>query len=782
MSDDLIQITVDGTKLQARKGQMLIEVTDQAGIDVPRFCYHKKLSVAANCRMCLVDVEKAPKPLPACATPVMPNMVVHTRSELAKNAQKGTMEFLLINHPLDCPVCDQGGECELQDVALSYGESASDYVEGKRVVMDKYIGPLIATEMTRCIHCTRCVRFGEEIAGVRELGATGRGENLRIGTYIEKSVVSELSGNIIDLCPVGALTAKPSRFSSRAWELSQHESISPHDSMGANTFIHTDKGVINRVVPRENEAVNEVWISDRDRFAYQGLNAADRALTPLLRIDGKLQTCDWETALNHTVAAIEAADSELSAIVSAYATIEEQYLAQKLVRSTGSSNIDHRIGQMDFQDQEFAPVMPWLGMEISGLENLKAALLIGSNIRKEHPIAGLRLRKAALDGAQISLLNTLKVPLHFDAFEHIAASPQNFLLDLAAIAKAAGASLNTITSMPRLNPLEKHERIAKSLNREEHSHVVLGPQVVSSAHYSLIRLIAAELAEATGSQLVYLPEAGNTCGAWLSGCIPHRKEGGVSVSAAGKTAWEILSGSNKALILMGVEPELDAANPAAAMLAIKDAGKVIVISNFVSESIQAYADIVLPQSVFTESSGTYVNASGRWQFCRGAVSPLGSSRPGWKILRSIASLLEKEGFDYESSEQIRQDLKTACESIKLDNQCELQQSVWPDSKSDAVYRVGTTPIYSTDPIVRRATALQNTSDAKIYASIHPSLAESLKLINGDNVKARQESNFSMELTLRIDDAIPSGCVGLPTGVIQTSGLGNPDIHTELEKV
>ncbi|MCL4150271.1 UNVERIFIED_CONTAM: hypothetical protein GTU68_040547, partial [Idotea baltica] len=384
---------------------MLIEVTDAAGIDVPRFCYHKKLSVAANCRMCLVEVEKAPKPLPACATPVMPDMVVKTKSKLAREAQQGTMEFLLINHPLDCPICDQGGECELQDVAMGYGGSASQYTEGKRVVMDKYIGPLIATEMTRCIHCTRCVRFGEEIAGIRELGATGRGEQVRIGTYIEKSVVSEVSGNVIDICPVGALTARPSRYSARAWELNQAPSVSPHDSVGANVFVHMDGNKVNRVIPRDNEAVNEVWIADRDRFSYQGLTNSDRVTKPMVRVGGELVESDWSTALDKATEILKAAGNDLGVLASASLPVEELFATQKLARAMGTVNIDHRLGQSDFSAQEQSPVMPWLGMQLADLETLDAALLIGSNIRKDQPIAALRLRKSALKGGQISFIN-----------------------------------------------------------------------------------------------------------------------------------------------------------------------------------------------------------------------------------------------------------------------------------------------------------------------------------------------------------------------------------------
>ncbi len=781
MSDDLIQITVDGKSLEARKGQMLIEVTDDAGIDVPRFCYHKKLSVAANCRMCLVEVEKAPKPLPACATPVMPDMVVHTRSELARKAQKGTMEFLLINHPLDCPICDQGGECELQDVALGYGDGSSQYTEGKRVVMDKYIGPLIATEMTRCIHCTRCVRFGEEIAGVREMGATGRGENVRIGTYIEKSIVSEVSGNIIDVCPVGALTARPSRFSARAWELSQHASISPHDSVGANIFIHTDKKTVNRVVPRENESVNEVWISDRDRFAYQGLNAAGRVVKPMVRLNGELVETDLETALDATQDAIKSAGSDVSALASPYSTLEEMYLLQKLIRGLGSSDIDHRLGQQDFIDQDSAPIMPWLGMEISELENIQAALLIGSNIRKEQPIAALRLRKAAIKGASVSLINTKQAPVHFDALENIAVSPDALLLELAGVLKACGGSASGIDA-PDVEASDAQQRIADSLKDNEKSVVVIGSQAVAESNYSVIRALSAAIANATGSTLAYLPEAGNTAAAWLSGCVPHRGVAGSQAEKVGKNATEILSTPGKVLLLLGAELELDAANPQAATSALEAAGKVIVVGSYLSPAMQATADVVLPQATYAESAGTYVNASGRWQFVRGATVAVGDSRPGWKLLRALGTNADIEGFDFDSIDQVSQEVQAACADIELSNELKPVALEWPASAEKGLTRIGANTLYSTDPIVRRSKSLQKTEDAQVFVVVNPETAEKLSLTDGDSVKATQGEGVSPALAFKIDSSVPCDCVWIPTGVSEVTSLGVVNSTIQLEKV
>lgn len=783
MSDDLIQITVDGKTLQARKGQMLIEVTDQAGIDIPRFCYHKKLSVAANCRMCLVEVEKAPKPLPACATPVMPDMVVKTQSEIAKAAQQGTMEFLLINHPLDCPVCDQGGECELQDVALGYGSGVSDYVEGKRVVMDKNIGPLIATEMTRCIHCTRCVRFGEEIAGVRELGATGRGENVRIGTYIEKSVASELSGNVIDLCPVGALTAKPSRFTARAWELSQHQSLSIHDSVGSNTYVHTDKGDVHRVVPRENEEINEVWISDRDRFAYQGLNAPDRVLTPMISVDGQLQSCSWEQALEKTTELIEQAGNKFSGLVSAYSSTEELYLAQKLVRAMGSNNIDHRISQTDFSDQRSAPVMPWLGMAFGDLENLDAALLVGSNIRKDSPIGGLRLRKAAMKGAAISLLNNSPTPLHFDSAHNLSADPAGLLEALAGILRAAGGELDEFNNLPEISVTKQHQAIADSLKQGETAAVFLGAQAVRSPDFSLIRALASKLADTAGSSFGYIPEAGNTCGAWLSGCVPHRSVGGKLIGGVGRNAKNILAKSKDTIMLMGLEPELDAADPAGALEALKSLSNVIVVSSYLTDTMREYATLVLPQAVYTESSGTYVNANGQWQSIRAARTAEGESRPGWKILRALGSSLQKPGFSYNSSEEVLQDLYAACKDMQLDNTYSVENMDWPSTLEAGLYHAGAMPIYATDPVVRRANALQKTEDAKASEiTISPALASQIGLAAGDKAIIKQNQRQTEPMVVKLDESTPERCVCFPTGVVNTSGLGSPEHTLELEKV
>ena len=771
MSDDTIQITVDGKPLSAKRGQMLIEVTDQAGIDVPRFCYHKKLSVAANCRMCLVEVEKAPKPLPACATPVMPDMVVHTASKLARDAQKGTMEFLLINHPLDCPICDQGGECELQDVAMGYGNGASQYTEGKRVVFDKYIGPLIATEMTRCIHCTRCVRFGEEIAGIRELGATGRGENVRIGTFIEKSVVSELSGNVIDICPVGALTARPSRYTARSWELSQQPSISPHDSVGSNVFIHLDGSTVNRVVPRDNESINEVWIADRDRFSYQALNSSDRVTSPMVRVDGKLQATDWPTAL--AAAADKLQDKDLGVLASPSVTLEELYLSQKLGRALGSNNIDHRLGQLDFSVQDSAPVMPWLGMQLSDLETLDAALLVGSNIRKDQPIAALRLRKSALKGAAISFVNPKHFPLHFDAAEMITTRYDRMVSELYCVARAAGADLAGMNDAPAADCDERHQRIAESLKSGERAAVFIGNIAVHHPDYAALQYLANALARATGATLGMLPERANTAGAWLAGAVPHRGAGGSNISTPGKNAQEMLESPLKTYLLVGAELEYDAANPAHAIKALADASSVVAISSFMSGSLAEHADVILPAATFTETFGTYVNATGTWQSMRGATNPHGDARPAWKIFRVLAGELELDGFEYESPEAVTRELQGLCGNVQLGNLTDFASAPAfsaPDSAN--MLRAGETPIYATDPIVRRSQPLQKSMDGKqAFASMGASEMSKLSLSDGDSVSVQQNGS-AVTLPAKLDNDVPEGCVWVPAGLPETAALGS----------
>ncbi len=776
MSDDTVNITVDGRTLPAKKGQMLIEVTDAAGINVPRFCYHKKLSVAANCRMCLVEVEKAPKPLPACATPVMPDMIVHTQSSLAREAQQGTMEFLLINHPLDCPICDQGGICELQDVAMGYGQSASQYTEGKRVVFDKYIGPLIATEMTRCIHCTRCVRFGEEIAGIRELGATGRGENVRIGTYIAKSVVSEVSGNVIDICPVGALTARPSRYSARAWELRQQPSIAPHDSIGSNVSVFIDGSTVNQVVPRDNESVNEVWISDRDRFSYQGLRHAERMTTPLVREGEALVPTDWSSALARAAAVLTptpGSEADLGTLVAPHSTLEELYLAQKLTRGLGSPHIDHRLSQVDFSQAKADPVMPWLGMNLPDLETLNAALLVGSNIRKDQPIAALRLRKSALAGAEISLINPKRVPLNFEAAEQITVRYDRLVEQMHALAVAAGCDLSALEGAPGDAQVStQHQRIVESLKSGERSAVMLGNLAAAHPARATLLYLARQIARATNATVSLLPERGNTAGAWLAGAVPHRGPGGVAADREGSNAAQLLAGGARRYLLVNAETDYDAASPAAAAQALHDADGVVALASYLSPTLASTADVILPIAEFTETFGTYVNAAGQWQTTKGAVAPPGEARPGWKVFRVLAEALGLEGFGFDSPEAITQEVQRACTSVELNNLLDADDKLeYPGSLAAPMVRSGETPIYRTDPLVRRSQPLQKSTDGKqAFMSMNASVLASIGASEGDAVTIDQGGARAV-LPAKLDEAIPDGTVWVPMGLYETRTLG-----------
>ncbi len=780
----MITIEVNGQELQAQPGSMLIEVTDAAGIDIPRFCYHKKLSIAANCRMCLVEVENAPKPLPACATPVMDGMKVHTRSPRALAAQKGTMEFLLINHPLDCPICDQGGECELQDVAMGYGQDLSRYVEGKRVVADKNIGPLIATDMTRCIHCTRCVRFGEEIAGIRELGATGRGEHMVIGTYVEKSIDSELSGNIIDLCPVGALTSKPFRFHARAWEMIQVEGVAPHDCVGSNINLHLRGNQVMRVHPRDNEAINESWISDRDRFSYEGLYAEERLSKPMIKQGGAWQETSWESALEmaaNSLKEIGAAD-QLGALCSPSATLEEFYLAQKLIRGLGGGNIDSRLRQGDFRLDAVGPAVPWLGLKIEAIEQLNAALLIGSNVRKEQPILGHRLRKAALAGAAISYLNPLRQDLNYSASQQVC-SPAEMLPTLAAVAKTLGvkAEGDLAGLVKKAKASDFSKAVAKELQEAEAAAVFLGNLAVSHPDYALLCSLASLIASKTGASLGFLSQGANALGAMLAGAAPQLAPGAKPVEQAGLDALAQLSQPLKGYLLMGVDPGSDFWNPSLAQAAMQSAETVVALTAYRCETLDACADILLPIAGFAETSGTYVNAEGTWQSFRGAVNPYGESRPAWKILRVLGNLLDLDGFSYTSSEQIRDELSALCEAVKPDNSFSPLKKAVINCRDAGLMRIGDVPIYAQDDLVRHAAALQQTKDAEpAVIRINSSEARKLGMEDVDSATVKQNGSQA-HLPLQIDDRVPDGCVWVPAALAGTEMLGQQFGELTLEK-
>ncbi len=790
-SDQFVNIEVDGKPLQARKGSMLIEVTDAANADVPRFCYHKKLTVAANCRMCLVEVEKAPKPLPACATPVMDGMKVFTKSKLAKEAQKSTMEFLLINHPLDCPICDQGGECELQDLAVGYGSDVSRYSEQKRVVQDKNIGPLIQTDLTRCIHCTRCVRFGEEIAGMREMGATGRGENMQIGTYIEKAVISELSGNIIDLCPVGALTSKPYRYSARAWELRQYDSIAPHDAVGSNIHLHVKGNVVKRVVPKENEAINEVWISDRDRFSYEGLNSAERLQKPMIKVDRKWQESDWDNALDFTVAGLKKIfPTKIGALASPTSTLEELFLFQKLIRGIGCGNIDHRLMQTDFSDQNDLPVFPWLGQNISDLEDLNSVLLIGSDVRQELPLVNYRLRKASEKGAEIFVINPVDFDFNWQPTGSVILPPSEIESVLSGIAKAlmdkTDSNLNSHSDIANflkdIEPTREQKIIAESLQNDDQSAVFLGHIAALVPNANRLRTLSNLIAKLSDSKLGYFPEAANTCGAWLAGVVPHRQVGGREVSTVGLDARAMFEQGMKGYVLLGTEPELDSLTSVAAVESLKSAEFVVSLFGFRSEIMMDYADVMLPIGLFAETSGTFVNLEGRMQSFSGAVKPKNEARPAWKILRVLANKFNLEGFDYDSSVEVLDEVKSLTKEVVPDNKMQTISPREIQKTGQGIELVFETPIYFTDALVRRAKALQQMQDVEeSVLQINSSLADQLKIDNGEHVRVRQ-GKHAVELKCLINNRVPSSCALWQRGHKPEPDFGLKPGEFALEKI
>ena len=781
---DMIKITVDDKELEVTAGTMLIEVTDAVGIHVPRFCYHKKLSVAANCRMCLVEVDKAPKPMPACATPVNEGMKVWTRSEKALSAQKDTMEFLLINHPLDCPICDQGGECELQDLSMGFGGSSSDYQEIKRVVVDKDIGELVSTEMTRCIQCTRCVRFGEEIAGMRELGATGRGDRMEIGTFVEKSLSSELSGNIIDICPVGALTARPSRYNSRAWEMMQSPSIGPHDCVGSSVNLHTFKGNLVRVVAGENEDINECWISDRDRFAYQGVNAKDRVKSPMIKQNGVWKKVDWNEALEAVAEKLKSVNAnDIGVLASSCATLEELYLLQKSLRAIGVNNIDHRLRQTDFNDQESMGLFPWLGMSITDIEQQDAFLLIGSNIRKEQPLLNHRIRNAVMkNNAKVMTVNPFEIDFNYDVESQNVSSPQEIVNTLAIIAKAS-ISLNKSKVPAGLSDLLKSVRansdakvIAENLNKAKNSVVFLGGLSVQHPNYSTLRALAAVISENTGATLGYLAESANSAGAWLAGVVPHREEAGKVSDSVGKNTAEMIMNPSKVYLLLDIEPEFACDDPQQAQQAMEAAEYVISISPFADANMLSNADIILPSACYSETSGTYVNAEGVWQSFRAAAKSSSDVRPAWKILRVLGNKLGVDGFDYVSSTDVRDELKVACDAVNgVSNYFEVSGIYMASEKYDGLQRIGIVAEFCGDSVQRRATALQKSAPEQEAVQLNSAEVQRLSLqdtVENSLLVTVTQGNEKLSMAILVNDLIPDGCALIASGTQSSSVLGS----------
>ncbi|MHB8494482.1 MAG: NADH-quinone oxidoreductase subunit NuoG [Casimicrobiaceae bacterium] len=768
----MLNIEIDGRAVEVPQGSTVMDAANKLGIYVPHFCYHRKLSIAANCRMCLVQVEKAPKPLPACATPVTDGMKAWTHSEQAVKAQQGVMEFLLINHPLDCPICDQGGECQLQDLAVGYGASGSRYREAKRVVMYKSLGPLIsAQEMTRCIQCTRCVRFGQEIGGIMELGMIGRTEHAEIVTFVGRTVDSELSGNMIDICPVGALTSKPFRFAARTWELARRKSVSPHDGLGSNLVVQVNNGKVLRVVPLENEAVNECWISDKDRFSYEALASDERLTTPMVKRGGEWKAVDWPTALEFTakglseIVAKHGGDA-LGTLVSPHATLEEMALAARLARGLGSDNIDFRLRQTDFRDDGAREGIPSLGMPIADVQSLDRALVIGSFLRKDHPLLAHRLRQAAKKGAQIASLHSVDDDWLMPVAHRAIVPPSLMPMMLAEIVVAAaqGAGRELPQALAGIEPTAGAEVIAAGLLTGERRAILLGNYAVQHADASQIAALAQALASITGATLGVLTEAANTVGGHVAGALPQR---------GGRNAQAMLGGDGneprRAYVVLHAEPEFDCANPVAARAALQKAEFVVVMSPF--RHGMKYADVLLPIAPFTETSGTFVNCEGRVQGFHGVATPAGESRPGWKLLRVLGTMLKLEGFEFETSEEVRDAVVAQHGNLASQfSSATRTPIVAPATSAATVERVADVPIHFADPLARRAPALQETADARPpKARLNRTLLDSLGIAEGAQVKVRQGAGEAV-LATQVDPSVPPGVVRIAAAHPSTCGL------------
>ena len=773
----MLDIEIDGKALQVAEGSTIIEAAHQLGTYIPHFCYHKKLSIAANCRMCLVQVEKAPKPMPACATPVTNGMKVQTHSEQAVGAQKGVMEFLLINHPLDCPICDQGGECQLQDLAVGYGASASRYREEKRVVMNKNLGPLVATDMTRCINCTRCVRFTQEIAGLMELGQAFRGEHAEIMSFIGQTVDSELSGNIIDLCPVGALTSKPFRFSARTWELSRRKSVSPHDGLGANLIVQTKHDKVMRVLPLDNEDINECWLSDKDRFSYEGLNSPERLTRPMLKHGGQWHEVDWQQALDYVAHAFKDiaknhGGAALGALLSPHATLEELHLSQKLMRGLGSGNVDFRLRQSDFsQDGERSvspPRAPWLGMKISEINGLDRVLVVGSFLRKDQPLIAQRLRQAAKRGAQVSLIHAADddqlIKIHAKAIVLPSQLPQllaqvvKCAAELKGVAVDAAISAVTVTAEARA--------IAASLASGSNTAIFLGNLAQQHARAATLQALAQQLASLTGARSGFLGEAANSVGGYVANALP---------GPDGLNAAAMLAAPRQAYLILNAEPELDCADPQQAISALKQAETVVVLSPFKLSGALDYADVLLPVSPFTETSGSFVNTEGRVQSFSAVAQPLGDTRPAWKVLRVLGNLLALSGFEQDSSEAVRAEVFDGATpefvADRLDNQASAV-ALDLSAAAGALERVADVPIYFADALVRRAPSLQRARDAAApTARMNAAQLQKLGIAAGQQLRIKQGSGSAV-LMAELDERLPEGAVRIAAAHPSVAGLSD----------
>ena len=782
----MVNLEIDGQVVAVENGSTVMEAANKIGTFIPHFCYHKKLSIAANCRMCLVQVEKAPKPLPACATPATEGMKVQTNSQYAKTAQAGVMEFLLINHPLDCPICDQGGECQLQDLAVGYGGSASRYQEVKRVVVNKNLGPLISTDMTRCIHCTRCVRFGQEVAGVMELGQAGRGEHSEILAFVGQTVDSELSGNMIDLCPVGALTSKPFRYTARSWELSRRKSVSPHDGLGSNLVVQVKQDRVMRVLPLENDAINECWLSDKDRFSYEGLNAEDRLTRPMIKQGGNWMEVEWSQALEfvaHGLQDIKAnhGAESIAAIASPHQTLEELYLLNKLMRGLGSNNIDTRLRQVDTRADSASTGARWLGMKLADIAGLQSALVIGSTLRKDHPLIANRLRQAAKRGLQLNIVHVADDELLMKVANSAVVPPSALPATLAAIAKSLaelkGSSLAgavaSLVADARVSPVTA--AIAKSLADNQKTAVLLGNFAQHHPNYTAIHVLAQEIARLSGATFGFLGEAANSVGAEIIGATP---------GAGGMCAQGMVANPRKAYIVLGAEPALDCYDPRATIAALKAAELVVTLGAFKGD-IADYATVALPIAPFTETAGTFVNTEGAVQSFNGVVKPLGEARPAWKVLRVLGNLLGLNGFEQDSVAAIRTEIAPDLQVLvnsKLNNTITAANAKL-DPPTAAIERIGEVPIYAADALVRRAPSLQKTADAKNAKRIFVAsdVAARHGIADGADVRVTQ-GGASVVLPARVDARLAPGCVRIAAALHETAALGPMFGAVTLEKI
>ncbi|MDO8960550.1 MAG: NADH-quinone oxidoreductase subunit NuoG [Methylophilus sp.] len=784
----MLNIEIDGRPLEVEHGSTIIDAADKVGIAIPRFCYHKKLSVAANCRMCLVQVEKFNKPLPACATPVADGMKIYTRSKAAVEAQKSVMEFLLINHPLDCPICDQGGECDLQDIAVAYGASGSRYTEEKRVVFNKNIGPLISTDMTRCIQCTRCVRFLKEVGGIQELGLVGRGEHAEITAYVDKSVNSELSGNIIDLCPVGALTSKPFRYSARSWELTRRPSIAPHDGLGSHIEVHVKDHKVMRVLPREKESINECWLSDRDRYSYEGLNSPDRLKVPMIKHNGQWQETDWKTALEFAAGQLKDITTQhgadaLGVLVSPNSTMEEGYLIKQLANGLGCGNVDYRLRQTDFRLDGKRVGTPWMGCNIQEIEELDRILLIGSNIRNEHPLLAQRFRKAVANGAELCIVSPLDNNPLMDVAHKVIVRPNDMVNVLGQILKAmSGLQKLSLCLPPSLNKLLEEIRVrpntqamAECLAGMSDDLVLIAPKVgifignmgLSDPRFTEMYSMAEAIAGISGAKGGILPAAANSTGMHLMGVMP---------SATGMHARAMLEVPRKAYLLLNIEPELDCQHAALAKAAMAKAECVVALTAYKSAALEN-ADILLPIAPFTETSGTFMSMEGRVQSFQAVTRPLGECRPAWKVLRVLANTLGLQGFDFNSSDEVKNAIfnhekPSTVVWRSLNNNLKELVEIQINIKKEGLQRIGEVPQYESDPIVRRSPPLQKTKyNIRPLARMCAEQMALLGLVEGDVVLARQERGSAV-LKVKLDNHVAKGCVRVAASHELTTGLGD----------